>query len=204
MLKYLKINFILSMVLFIGIPIGLNSNKNFEQIDGAFDLQEERDLSSLSTKDLKELAVKAEQIAKIMESSDKVKKLQEAGSVNKKFLWLAMLKSHLLNNFIVDGVTDGLKDIVKTVIVPETVRAALILAIISKFTGIPFPDLVMFIWRIVFPRKLPYPKDLQTGPMEFPIPDFGDEKVGYFDTSVVAIMKTWNALPWVGNATTVD
>ena len=95
----------------------------------------------------------------------------------------------MFDNFIVEGAIDSFKYIIETTIVPTTMQVTLILAIISRFTETPFPDLILFIWHIVFPRQLPYPANIKTGPMKIPLLNFENKTIGHFDIATMALIK---------------
>jgi hypothetical protein len=194
MFNSLKLHFILS-ILFLTNVFSI-SNPNIDlNIKDFIIAQESLDINSLSTDDLSDLAIKTEKIAKILEN---IKKIKSTESNNKKFLWVSNLKNNLLNNFIMDGVKTGLKGIVEKVVVPTTLQASLILAIISRFTGIPFPDLVMMVWRLVFPQKTLIKDVVVNGPNKY---NYDDTFLGgyayYYDNFFSILGQSYCKIPFV-------
>ncbi len=201
MLKNLKLYLLFLLLFSIGLPTGLSSERVLNSVD-----TDVLALQDLPIDDLRELAIKAEQMTKVLENTEKIKNLKNIKSENKKLFWL---KDHLFSNFIIDGVTDGFKGVISRVIVPITVQAVFTLLIISRFTGIPFPNLVATTWRLAFPAKLsingssdagllgPYSRKDYVGGF------FGAYAMVY-DKVFIGLANAYSAMPWVGNATTVD
>ncbi|KKP23788.1 MAG: hypothetical protein SZ59_C0003G0012 [candidate division TM6 bacterium GW2011_GWF2_28_16] len=115
------------------------------------------DLATLSYEQLKLMADKAEQVARILKSEKEIKSLNnlEKVSVENRITWLSKIKdSVLFNNILFDGIGLGIKELLKTTVVTTgryAIQYLVLFYFISKYVGIPMSDLVKIALTFVLP-----------------------------------------------------